>query len=58
MSDDSFYQARILEETLQTQYQLQRPSVLFRPKLFLDGNKYGVLYGRTMSDCMNRSRNG
>ena len=47
---DSFLENNIYEETLRTLYEQERPSVLFRPKLMLDGNQYMALYGE---DLMN-----
>jgi hypothetical protein len=38
-------EANIYEETLRVLYEQGRPSVLFKPTLGLDGNRYFALYG-------------
>lgn len=43
--DNSFYESRIYEETMASLHEQQRPSMLLKPKLFLDGTQYCVLYG-------------
>lgn len=50
VSDTSFYDSRIYEERMRTEYELQRPSVLFRPVLTRDGDKFCVLYGQNLMD--------
>lgn len=47
---ESYLEQNIYETTLQTEYERQRPSVLLRPDLLLDGNQYCALYGK---DLMN-----
>ncbi len=42
---DSFQENNIYEETLRALYEQERPSVLFRPNLTIDGNQYCALYG-------------
>ena len=43
---DISYQAEIVKEAFMiTAYEQQRPSVLFRPKLFIDDNQWCALYG-------------
>lgn len=43
--DISWAVSRIENEMMFTQAQLQRPSVLYRPKLYPDGNQWCALYG-------------
>ena len=47
---EQIFEVPIYEETLRLLYEQERPSILLRPKLFLDGNQYCVLYG---ADLMN-----
>ncbi len=47
--DISFPVAQIKEEFVIVAYEYQRPSVLFRPKLFVDGNQWCALYGEDHS---------
>jgi hypothetical protein len=42
---EQVYEVRIYEETMSLLYEQQRPSMLLRPKLLLDGNQYCALYG-------------
>jgi hypothetical protein len=52
MNDNSGLDLRVYEERMATEFRRQRPSVLFRPSLALDGNKYFVLYGpNIMEGC-------
>jgi len=48
--DNSFLEQHIYEETMITLYEQQRPSVLFKPDLKLDGDKYSVLYGSNIME--------
>ena len=41
---------RLYEEALRTEYEKQRPSILLRPSIGLDGNRFCVLYGPNIMD--------
>lgn len=47
---DAALEGRIFHEILATQYEQQRPSVLFRPALSIDGNQYYALYGTNLME--------
>ena len=38
------------EAIREVQYIMQRPSVLYRPKISIDGNKWCALYGENLQD--------
>ena len=40
----------VQQEYLNSAYEQQRPSVLFRPEVSIDGNKYCVLYGKDLME--------
>jgi hypothetical protein len=46
--DNSFYESRVYEQTMALLFEQQRPSILLRPKLYLDGSQYCVLYGENL----------
>jgi hypothetical protein len=50
MSDTSELDHRLHCEQLSTEYLRQRPSVLYRPVLMLDGNAWCALYGENIQE--------
>jgi hypothetical protein len=48
--DISFWAQRVTQEVLNTQWELQRPSMILKPRLFRDGNKFCALYGDNLVD--------
>lgn len=46
---DQFMQA-VQIEYLSAAYEQQRPSVVFRPKVYIDGNQWCALYGDNLQD--------
>jgi len=48
--DISWMKTRIEQEFQTVAYEWQRPSVLFRPSLKIDGNQWCALYGENMQD--------
>lgn len=42
------YQAA--QEALFAAYEMRRPSVLYRPRVFVDGNQWCALYGENLQD--------
>jgi hypothetical protein len=50
--DISFAREMVKDELCRAAYEMQRPSVLYRPTISLDGNCYCALYGEDlMSGC-------
>jgi hypothetical protein len=47
-NDTSEFDYRFQCERMSTEHERQRPSVLFRPALRIDGNQYCVLYGTNL----------
>ena len=45
---EQYLEVRIYEETMRLLYEQERPSILLRPKLGIDGNQYYALYGDDM----------
>jgi len=48
--DLSWEKSRLNDAIAGVQYDLQRPSVLFRPSLTLDGNKWCAMYGPNLME--------
>jgi len=48
--DISHATAILQQEALSVAYEWQRPSVLFKPKLSIDGNQWCALYGQNLQD--------
>lgn len=48
--DISWAKTRIEQEFQTVAYEWQRPSVLFRPALSIDGNQWCALYGENLQD--------
>jgi hypothetical protein len=48
--DISFHAERLASEFGAVAYEMQRPSVLYRPALSLDGDHYCALYGENIQD--------
>ena len=48
--DISHTQAMLRDELLGAAWEMQRPSVLFRPVLKVDGNQWCALYGGNLQD--------
>ena len=48
--DTSSLQQQIQSEAYQVSASLQRPSVLYRPALSMDGNRYCALYGENIQE--------
>jgi len=46
--DISFAVESVRQEYLETAYAQQEPSVLYRPKVYPDGNQWCALYGRNL----------
>ena len=46
----SHYAQQAMQEFQQAGQEQQMPSVLYKPKLFLDGNEYCVLYGENIQE--------
>lgn len=48
---DFSYQLEIIKQSfLEVSYELQRPCILFKPKLIKDGNEWCVLYGDNLQE--------
>lgn len=41
---------QVKNDFLNVAYEQQRPSVLFKPKIYIDGNVYYALYGENLQD--------
>ena len=48
--DFSYHADMIKNEVLGVIYEYQRPSVFYRPKLFLNGNQWVALYGENLKE--------
>lgn len=48
--DISWEKARVADEFQRVAIEQQRPSVLFRPAIYIDGNKWCALYGENLQD--------
>ena len=48
--DFSHHAQIVSQEFANAAYEMQRPSVLFRPKVFIDGNQWCALYGENIQD--------
>ena len=48
MSDTSFYDAKLYEEQMNTALELGRPSVIWKVRVFPDGDKWIALYGENI----------
>lgn len=48
--DVSFQKAHLQQEIYAVSHEMQRPSVLFRPTISIDGNKWCALYGENLQD--------
>lgn len=46
----SFYWSNALAHLQYTEEERQRPSVLFRPRVYVDGNQWCALYGDNLQD--------
>jgi len=46
----SFEVARVSQAFVEAAQVLSRPSVIFRPRIFLDGNQWCALYGENIQD--------
>lgn len=49
-ADISHHSAMVAEEFKNAAYEQMRPSVLFRPRVFVDGNQWCALYGKNLQD--------
>ncbi len=50
MSDTSILDHHLHQEQVRTEYMRQRPSVMYRPAIRLDGNQWCALYGDNLQD--------
>lgn len=48
--DFSFYAVQLKNEFMDVAFEHQRPSVLFTPRLSIDGNQWCALYGENLQD--------
>ncbi len=48
--DWSYQQQHFQEATWMVANQLVRPAVLFRPRVYIDGNRWCALYGENLQD--------
>lgn len=48
--DTSWLQSHAQQEIYAVSHQWQRPSVLFRPRVFQDGDKWCALYGENLAE--------
>lgn len=48
--DISMYSERVAQDFSITAYEMHRPSVLFKPKVFMDGDYWCALYGENIQE--------
>lgn len=48
--DISYVMPLVQQEIAGVGYEMQRPAVLFRPAIYIDGNKWCALYGANLQD--------
>lgn len=48
--DISFQKEHLQQEIYAVSHEMQRPSVIYRPSIYIDGNQWCALYGENLQD--------